>query len=165
MSPSRISGTSPAGFEHRASGHTKWCVPLARLASASKRRIMEKRGRANMDRAVTPKEADIVRWLLDRAPAGDVTAYLLQPVERLRVAGGCDCGCSSLNFQPDLRGAGIIADAVAVFSDGQEAGLILWGRRGEVVALEVDDLHPGASRRALEISNLRTFEERGREPL
>jgi hypothetical protein len=55
-----------------------------------------------------------------------------------------------LLFQPGFSGpikcgAGIIIDAVAVYSDGQEAGLILWGRKGELVSLEVYDHHPNAS--------------------
>lgn len=116
-----------------------------------------------MDRPVNPNEAAVVRWLLDHAPVGDVTTYQQRPVEELRVVGACDCGCSSLDFQPDGPGAGIIADALALYSDGQEAGLILWGRKGEIVSLEVYDLDPEASRRIPEISSLRTFEERGRE--
>ncbi len=100
----------------------------------------------------------------DQAPLGDVTAYQIHSVEDLRVAKGCDCGCSSLDFQPDAwRDADIIADTFAVYSDGQQAGLILWGREGEIVLLEVYDCHPGASRRFPEISNLRTFEERGHD--
>jgi hypothetical protein len=119
-----------------------------------------------MERTVTPIEAAVVGWLLDHAPVGDVTAYRLQPVEGLRVVGGCGCGCSSMDFRSDgARGARIIADALAVYSDGQQAGLILWGRGDEIVSLEVYDCHPEASQRFPQISDLRTFEERGRELL
>jgi hypothetical protein len=113
-----------------------------------------------MDRTVTPDEAAIVAWLLDHAPLGDVTAYRLRPVEDLRVVGGCDCGCASLNFRPDAWGAGaaIIADALAVYAE--RAGLILWGRAGEIVLLEVYDCDPGASHRFPQISNLRPFGDR-----
>jgi hypothetical protein len=101
-----------------------------------------------MERTVTPNEA-VVGWLLDQAPVGDVTAYRLQPVEELRVVGRCDCGCSSLDFRPGAWGAGaaIVADALAVYADGQQAGLILWGREGEIVSLEVHDCQPGSSHR------------------
>jgi len=117
-----------------------------------------------MERTVTPIEAAVVEWLLDHAPVGDVAAYRLQPVEELRVVGGCGCGCSSLDFRPDgARGARIIADALAVYADGQQAGLILWGRGGEIVSLEVYDCHPKASQRFPQILDLRTFEEHGRE--
>ena len=109
-----------------------------------------------MDRAITRDEAAVVRWLLDHAPIGDVTTYRTHPVEELRVVKGCDCGCSSLNFQTDgWSRADIIADALAVYADGQQAGLILWGREGELVLLEVYDCHPNASFRIPKISNLR----------
>jgi hypothetical protein len=116
-----------------------------------------------MERTVTSNEAAVVGWLLDHASVGDVTAYRLRTLEDLRVVGGCDCGCASLDFQADPSGAGIIADALAVYSDGQQAGLILWGLNGEIASLEVYDCHPEASRRFPEVSNLRTFEVRGRE--
>jgi hypothetical protein len=118
-----------------------------------------------MERAITVDEAAVVRWLLEHAPVGDVTAYRLQPVEELRVVAGCDC-CSSLEFRPNgWGGASIIADAWAVYSDGHRDDLILWGRDGEIVLLEVVDYHSDASRRFPQVSNLRTFEERGRELL
>jgi hypothetical protein len=109
-----------------------------------------------MNRAIAPKEAAVIRWLLDHAPVGDVTAYRIQATNELRVGKGCDCGCASLDFQPDAwHSADIIADGVAVYSDGQQAGLILWGRQGAIVLLEIYDCHPGASRRFPELSDLR----------
>ena len=116
-----------------------------------------------MDRSVTPEEAGVVQWLLEHASVGDITPYRLRPIEELRVVGGCDCGCSSLHFEGDRRGARIIADALAVYSDSQQAGLILWGREGEILSLEVYELHPGASCRFPEIRDLLTFEDRGRQ--
>ena len=110
-----------------------------------------------MDRPLAPNEACVLRWLLDNAAVGDVTAYRRRPIEELRVHKGCDCGCSSLAFQPRAwGGAKIIADASAVYCDGQQAGLILWGRDGEIVLLEVHDWHPNASHRFPEIANLRS---------
>ncbi len=110
-----------------------------------------------MDRAIAPNEAAVVRWMLDFAAVGDVSAYRLHSIEDLRVLDGCDCGCSSLDFQPNAwTGAGIIADALAVYADGQQAGLILWGRDGQIVLLEVYDCHPNSSHRFPEISNLRS---------
>jgi hypothetical protein len=57
----------------------------------------------------------------------------------------------------------MVADALAVYPDAQQAGLILWGREGEIVWLEVYDCHPEASHRFPLISNMRTWEERGQE--
>ena len=109
-----------------------------------------------MDRAIAPNEVAVVEWLLHHAAVGDVSAYRDRPIERLRIVKGCACGCGSLDFQANAWGGSqIIADASAVYSDGNRAGLILWGREGEIVLLEVHDWHPGASHRFPEISNLR----------
>ncbi|MDR3702303.1 MAG: hypothetical protein P4L56_21830 [Candidatus Sulfopaludibacter sp.] len=116
-----------------------------------------------MDRAIAPNEAAVVRWLLDHAPVGDVAPYRIPPVEELRVLEGCDCGCASLDFQEDAwGGAAIIADAFAGYPDGQRAGLILWGREGEIVLLEIyDHQHPGTSHRFPVIADLRSYQEHG----
>jgi hypothetical protein len=50
-----------------------------------------------------------------------------------------------------------------VYSDGQQAGLILWGCEGEIIWLEVYEGNTEATRRLPKISDLRTFEERGQE--
>jgi hypothetical protein len=61
-----------------------------------------------------------------------------------------------LGFPASWMGAGaaIIADALAGYADGRQAGPILWGRAGEIVLLEVYDCHLGASHRFPRISNL-----------
>src|SRR5271165_6098 len=82
------------------------------------------------ERAITAHEAAIVRWLLEHAAMRNVTAYRQVAVEGLRVSGWCDCGCWSLSFKPYKKGMAIIADALARYDDGQQAGLILWGLAG-----------------------------------
>lgn len=117
-------------------------------------------GDSHLDRLIAPNEASVVRWLLDNAAVGDVSDYRIHPIEDLHVHRGCDCGCSSLDFQPNAwRGATVIADALAVYSDGWHAGLILWGRDGNIALLEVYDCDPNASHRFPEISDLRTTGE------
>ena len=113
-----------------------------------------------MDRPIAPNEAAIVRWLLNNAPVRDVTPYFAAPPEGLRVVGGCDSGCTSLFFQhrPYEAETVMIADAVAVYPDGQQAGLLLWGAEGKIVWLEVHDCHPDSSHRTPEIANLRIWE-------
>jgi hypothetical protein len=44
-----------------------------------------------------------------------------------------------------------------VYSDGHRDDLILWGRDGEIVLVEVVDYQPQASRRFPQLSNLRNF--------
>ena len=118
-----------------------------------------------MDRPIVQHEAGVVRWLLDHATIGDGVVYRAAPVEQLRVVHGCECGCASLYFETKQSGgrARIIADALAVYADGQQAGLILWGRDGRIVWLEIYDCDLGASHRFPEIDNLRTWEQHGRD--
>jgi hypothetical protein len=111
------------------------------------------------ERDITAHEAAIVEWLLQYAAMRDVTAYRTKPVTALRVVGGCDSGCSSLDFHPNISGPKtMLADAVAVYPDRQQAGLILWGRDGEIVMLEVYEMHPVADR-VPEIADLRRYED------
>jgi hypothetical protein len=119
-----------------------------------------------MDRGISPNEVEVVEWLLDHARV-DVTAYHLHPLERLRIVGGCNCGCTSLDFKPagQLRGKRMLADELAVYPDDQRAGLILWGLEGEIVMLEVYDCQPGSSHRFPDVSNLCTWDEFGRRHL
>jgi len=119
-----------------------------------------------MDRAISPSEVKVVEWLLDHASA-DVTAYRLQTVGQLRVVGRCSCGCTTLHFKPlkQLKGKKILADELAIYPDGQRAGLMLWGFEGEIVMLEVYDFQPGSSHRFPDVSNLCTWEEFGHRGL
>jgi len=111
------------------------------------------------ERGITPHEAAIIEWLLQHASVCDVTGYRTKLVATLRVVGGCDCGCSSLDFSANIRGPKtMLADAVAVYPDKQQAGLILWGCDGEIVMLEVYEMHPVADR-IPEITDLRRYED------
>lgn len=119
-----------------------------------------------MDRAINPNEVNIVNWLLDHALA-DVTPYRDHPARELRVVGGCECGCASLYFEPEgPRGhLQMLADELVVYPDGQRAGVILWGREGKIVWLEVYDCEPGSSHRVPDVSNLCTWDDLGRRDL
>ena len=115
----------------------------------------------SMDRPITPHEVEILRWMLEHAALGEVAFYKALPLEELRVIvpGACDCGCTSLDFQPKAWGGGtIIADAYALYPDGQTAGLILWGRDGEIGLLEVYSCDP-VEDRVPEIADLCTFKD------
>jgi hypothetical protein len=119
-----------------------------------------------MDRAIRPNEAKVINWLLDHALV-DVTAYRLHPIDELRVVGGCGCGCTSLYFKPqEQRGKlQMLADELAVYPDGRQAGLILWGHGDEIIWLEVYDCQLESSHRFPEASNLCTWDELGRRDL
>lgn len=119
-----------------------------------------------MERALTANEVKVVNWLLDHSLV-DVTAYRHHPVQDLRVVGGCSCGCASLYFEPKGQRGKVqrLADALAVYPDGQQAGVILWGREGKIVWLEVYDCQPDSSHRVPDISNLCTWDDLGRRDL
>lgn len=119
-----------------------------------------------MDRPITGTEAKVVNWLLDHARV-DATPYQLQQVEELRVIGACICGCASLYFEPKGQRGNVrmLADELAVYPDGQKAGLILWGREGKIVWLEVYDFEPDSSHRVPDVSDLCTWEDLGRRDL
>jgi hypothetical protein len=111
------------------------------------------------ERDISAHEAAILGWLLDHAAMRDVTAYRTNPVTALQVVGGCDCGCSSLYFHSNTSGPEVmLADAVAIYPDKQQAGLLLWGRDGMIVWLEVYEMHPVANR-VPEIADLRRWED------
>ena len=96
-----------------------------------------------------------------------MTAYRSHAVEGLRVVGVCGCGCTSLYFEPEGRRGNVemLTDELAVYPDGQRAGLILWGREGKIVFLEVYDFEPESSHRVPDASQLCTWDELGRRDL
>jgi hypothetical protein len=119
-----------------------------------------------MGRAISPNEVKVVNWLLDHALV-DVTDYRLHPVQELRVVSRCACGCASLYFEPEgQRGkVQMLADELAMYPDGQQAGLILWGCEGKIDWLEVYDFEPESSHRLPDVSNLCTWDDLGRRDL
>jgi hypothetical protein len=113
-----------------------------------------------VDRPISSSESAVIEWLLHRVPVGDVSAYRGLPLEDLRVIDGCQCGCSSLDFVPNAwGGARIIADGIALYEDGQQAGLILWGKEGKIALLEVYDMHEDSSHRLPEVAHLNAWDQ------
>ena len=111
-------------------------------------------------RPVTPEEVTILRWLLDNAGVGDVASYRSRNLDELQVVGACDCGCVSAFFEsdPSVR-LEMIADAMAVYPDGEQSNLILWGRAGRIAWLEVCDVGPSSAHRMPTTANLRRWED------
>jgi hypothetical protein len=58
-----------------------------------------------------------------------------------------------------------LADAPALYSDGKQADMILWGRDSQIVLLEIVNYYPGEFHPFPEVSALRTWEEWGLEIL
>ncbi len=111
-----------------------------------------------MNRPLTDQELSVVRWLLEHAVIGNGDTYRVAGISGLRVVGGCGCGCSSITFEPDAASERI-ADAIAQYTDGTQAGLLLWGVDGRLTKLEVYDLDPDASHRFPSLADLRTWGE------
>ncbi len=118
-----------------------------------------------MNRPITDKEASVVRWLIEHPGPNEPTGAWSVRAEGLRVVGGCDCGCRSIDFVPDKEGSRPVRDALGTTTDGRKNGLILWGTDCEIHSLEVYDLDPLASHELPEVCSLRTWEERGNELL
>ena len=55
----------------------------------------------------------------------------------LRVVGGCECGCASVDFRPEPFAGRIVAEGYGTTPGGVEVGLILWGYEGSLAALEI----------------------------
>ena len=119
-----------------------------------------------MDRSISSNEAAVVRWMLDHAAVAEASAFRGNSMESMRVIGKwCDCGCASLNFQEEHKGKWVVADAVAVYPDGQQAELMLWALQSELVLLEVYDMDLDSSHRIPTVADLRTYEEMGQSLL
>lgn len=94
-----------------------------------------------LPRLLTDAESKLVLGLLARAGMDETNAA--RDVFKLRVVEQCQCGCSSVDFvsteAPNERG-GILADYYATVPEGFAVGVILWGTRDQVNALEVYSL-------------------------
>ena len=115
-------------------------------------------------RTITEGEIAVLRWLLEHAAVADGAAYRAKPLERLQPSPCCDT-CAGLLFyeaQPIKIGFQMLADALAVYPDGQIAGVLLWASGGEFAWLELHDTFTdGTAKRFPETSDLRTWEQHG----
>jgi hypothetical protein len=91
-----------------------------------------------------------------RTPAG--ATYDVDPA-RLRVVDEWASVC--VDFEEAGPGKEIIADAVARWPDGAEAGVILWGYAGRLQGLEVYDHTLQASHRLPSVAQLYTYAQIG----
>ena len=83
----------------------------------------------DLPRPISPTEGALVSRMLS-APG----APLAPPDE---VTGICECGCATIHFMEDTRGARVARDAIGRTPAGVEVGAILWGKDGKVASLEI----------------------------
>lgn len=92
-------------------------------------------------RALTGEERALLRWLLSRG--GEDARALLPQVEHARVAGGCGCGCATLDLRVDGRppappGIGPVSPDFFWFApDGGLCGIFVHAAQGTLSGLEV----------------------------
>lgn len=117
--------------------------------------------RGSVPRGVTAAETAVIEWLLDHAAVCDVAPYRTTPVAGLSVTGGCRCVCGSLDFHTVSQGPlTMLADALAIYPGGRRAGVILWGRQGEIATLELYGMD-AVPNRPPRVSDLRRWEDLG----
>ena len=101
-----------------------------------------------VDRDLTEREKEVVRWLLEHGGA-DAPRFLAQ-LDQARVYSRCTCGCASIDFaiagkRPKTFGVHVLADfqwkgeqgelfgAFVFESDDLLAGLDLWSIDGQAI--------------------------------
>lgn len=122
------------------------------------------------ERTTSPDEVDVVRWLLANAANKDVSEYSAESLQGAAVVAACPCGCASIEFsfaedrdgvvggRDALRGKDILAEGFALWSDRTRTGVILWGRKGRLVGVELYDMG-GDLRRFPTVEVMRRWED------
>ena len=85
-------------------------------------------------RALTPTERALVVGLvaLNRLPP-----LADQVLGALQVVGRCDCGCASVDLEPDEGAAQVLGEGFGVTPGRIPVGVTLWERGTRIVGLEV----------------------------
>jgi hypothetical protein len=94
--------------------------------------------RATPNRPVSETEAACISLTLERAPAIADASALIAAIGNLRVIGGCDCGCASVDFENDSsEHSRPIADGIGKTARGGDVGVIVWGTSNAITGLEI----------------------------
>ena len=96
----------------------------------------EGRGAHIGERAASPEETTLVRWLLEQGTLA-ARGYLAQ-VDTLRVVSRCPCGCASVDFTREPSGGlEILSDYHWEDEQGRLFGVFVFARGGVLARLEV----------------------------
>ena len=112
--------------------------------------------RTRPNRPINDDEVRVIRTALQRCPEIPEAAALVPTLGDLRVVGGCECGCASVDFavaKPEQRKP--IADGLGMLADGERVGVIVWGTSDAVTGLEIYDM--SASATGLPLSRLQSI--------
>jgi hypothetical protein len=118
-------------------------------------------------RTISPDEIEVVRWLLAHGAMKDVSEYRAESLEGCEVVSACPCGCASIDFvypgsnkTAGLRSTSIIAEGIARWFDGTQAGVMLWGNTGRLLGIELYELGgDDIARRFPTVGALRRWED------
>ena len=102
--------------------------------------------RAKPNRPINDDEIRVIRTALERCAEIPQAPALVPTLSNLRVVGGCECGCASIDFAlttPEQRLP--IADGLGILTNGKRVGVIVWGTPEAVTALEIYDMSATAT--------------------
>lgn len=100
------------------------------------------------NRWISPEELAVVDWLVRNVKPEGSLEHLLTSLPALRVVGGCDCGCASVDFEEggQCLPSSPIVDAIGKSTEGVGLLVMLWGREDAVTGLEVVGTERGSAR-------------------
>jgi len=102
--------------------------------------------RTKPNRPINDDEVRVIRAALERCAEIPEAPVLVPTLSKLRVVGGCECGCASVDFAvatPEQRQP--IAEGLGILANGEHVGVIIWGTPDGVTGLEIYDMSASAT--------------------
>lgn len=119
--------------------------------------------RAAINRELSLEEQTLLKWLIENGMP-EAAAYVAH-IPSLRVVGGCECGCPTVDLALDGRRASltgphhILADFLGTTPEGVSVGVILHARGDQISELEIYSLTGTEAKFGLPtIDSLHSFE-------
>lgn len=111
--------------------------------------------RAKPNRPINDDEVRVIGTALQRCAEIPEASALLPTLSNLRVVGGCECGCASVDFAITTPEQRPIADGLGILTNGELVGVIVWGTPDAVSGLEIFDVSATAT--GLPLSQLQSI--------
>jgi hypothetical protein len=96
-------------------------------------------------RPIHPIEVEVIQTTLVEARVHLVDETAIASVRSLFIAGQCECGCASVEFDVpiSLNRQRPVGDGIGVTPHGGRVGIIVWGNETVITGLEIYDLGAG----------------------